>query len=177
VEYDFYFTVEEKILWLDIPSSGSEGDTIMQGTVSIPGILAGDLVVSLASDDGSEVTVPVDILIAGGHTSASFDVTIVDDGELDGNQTVTVTASAAGWIPDTLSITVADNDDVDSDGDGMPDVWEVENNLDPFTNDAHDDGDGDGFSNLTEYRSGTDPNDADSHPPVAMPWLQLLLGE
>ena len=63
----------------------------------------------------------------------------------------------------------------DTDGDMMPDGWEVEYGLDPFADDASGDADGDGFTNLQEYQKRTDPADPGSHPSVAMPWLELLL--
>ena len=51
---------------------------------------------------------------------------------------------------------------LDSDGDGMPDDWEITHGLDPKVNDASLDPDGDGLSNLNEYLAGTDPQDAAS---------------
>lgn len=66
----------------------------------------------------------------------------------------------------------------DTDGDGMPDGWEVDNSLDPLVeDDASEDSDGDGYNNLAEYQKNTDPNNADSHPVEAMPWIPLLLGD
>ena len=47
----------------------------------------------------------------------------------------------------------------DTDGDGMPDGWEVAHGLDPLTDDAGNDPDEDGLSNLEEYQRGSDPND------------------
>jgi hypothetical protein len=47
----------------------------------------------------------------------------------------------------------------DSDGDGMPDAWEVAHGLNPNLNDANSDPDGDGISNFKEFQRGTDPND------------------
>lgn len=48
-------------------------------------------------------------------------------------------------------------EDPDSDGDGMPDAWEIAHGLADGVNDAHLDADGDGFTNLQEYQLGTDP--------------------
>lgn len=50
----------------------------------------------------------------------------------------------------------------DTDGDGMPDAWELLNGLNPAVNDAGLDSDGDGVSNLNEYIAGTNPQDPSS---------------
>ena len=50
----------------------------------------------------------------------------------------------------------------DSDSDGMPDGWEVENGLDPLINDTMLDVDLDRLCTLDEYNYGTDPNSADT---------------
>ncbi len=58
----------------------------------------------------------------------------------------------------------ADPNSSDTDGDGLPDRWEVTNALDPATDDSGEDPDGDGYSNLQKYRGGSDPHDAASIP-------------
>ncbi|HTG44406.1 MAG TPA: hypothetical protein VK633_07720, partial [Verrucomicrobiae bacterium] len=52
---------------------------------------------------------------------------------------------------------------IDSDGDGIPDAWELAHNLDPHNAaDALLDSDNDGQINLDEFRAGTDPQDLNS---------------
>lgn len=62
---------------------------------------------------------------------------------------------------------IVDTEQIDTDGDGIPDVVELSWGLDPQNSgDAEGDMDGDGFSNLEEYLNNTDPKDPASHPPV-----------
>ena len=54
---------------------------------------------------------------------------------------------------------------VDTDGDGLPDLWEVKHKLNPKDPaDAALDADADGFTNAEEYEAKTDPTDPKSHP-------------
>ena len=45
----------------------------------------------------------------------------------------------------------------DTDGDGLPDAWEIEHGLDPAMDNRLGDGDGDGIVNLLEFAFGLDP--------------------
>ncbi|MBL9134419.1 MAG: lamin tail domain-containing protein, partial [Verrucomicrobiales bacterium] len=57
----------------------------------------------------------------------------------------------------------------DSDGDGMPDAWELQYGLDPNRpSDATEDADTDFASNLEEYLSGSDPTRAPDQPAVVL---------
>lgn len=54
----------------------------------------------------------------------------------------------------------------DTDGDGLPDVWEEKFGFNAFDpSDAAGDADGDGFSNMEEFVAGTNPSDATDTPP------------
>lgn len=50
---------------------------------------------------------------------------------------------------------------LDSDGDGLPDVYELAHGLDPARDDAGEDPDGDGRTNRQEFNAGTNPVVAD----------------
>jgi hypothetical protein len=75
-------------------------------------------------------------------------------------------------IPDSDHDGLSDSDETnvygtnpnnpDTDGDGMPDGWEVNNGLNPLVNDANGDADGDGLNNLGEYQHGTNPHNPDT---------------
>ncbi len=58
---------------------------------------------------------------------------------------------------------------LDRDGDGITDDWEMKYGLDRHAAaDALDDPDGDGFTNLEEFNHSSDPQQAASHPPYAI---------
>jgi len=95
-----------------VPAAVTEGDGLLTGLgiVSIETSLSHDLLVSLSSDDPSELTVPNMVTIPVGQTSAIFDLVIEDDTLLDGTQIVTITASASDYVSGTGTTEVSDNE-------------------------------------------------------------------
>ena len=93
-----------------------------------------------------------------------------------GNGTALITASFDGLIATRLIRVAAVGSD--QDGDGLPDVYENENGLDPADPiDAFEDQDGDGLSALDEYLAGTDPQVADSDGDGIADGEELVEGE
>ena len=80
------------------------------GQVTRNGSTAAELVVTLASDDITEATVPASVTIPAGQVSAPVTVTSVDDAILDGSQIATITGSAGGFADAVASITVRDDE-------------------------------------------------------------------
>ncbi|MHC4457696.1 MAG: CFI-box-CTERM domain-containing protein [Planctomycetota bacterium] len=144
-----------------IPAEATEGDGVLtgQGTVTLSELIGTDLTVSLSSSDTTEVTVPTTVVIPQGSISVNFDLTILDDPEIDGTQSVIITASATDWTSDVDTIDIQDNDD--SDSDSLPDWWETQYFGD-LSQDGAGDYDGDGLNNLAEYQNDTFPDDKDS---------------
>ncbi|MBM3881941.1 MAG: DUF11 domain-containing protein, partial [Verrucomicrobia bacterium] len=79
-------------------------------TVSRNTPTADPLTVQLASSDLSEVIVPPTVTIPMGADRATFSIETVADGVSDGNQSVVLTASAAGFTPGLDSVVVSDGD-------------------------------------------------------------------
>lgn len=73
--------------------------------------------------------------------------------------------SSGNWMSSSATDTIELR--LDTDGDGMPDVWETTYGLNPSVNDASGDSDNDGVSNLNEYLAGSNPTSAADNAPVA----------
>ncbi len=72
----------------------------------------------------------------------------------------TSTDGSGQWVQYDICEDVAQS--YDSDDDGMPDDWELENGLDPSEDDSGGDLDGDGVTNYDEYLAGTSPTSSDT---------------
>lgn len=68
------------------------------------------LIVTLTSNDLTELTVPASVTIPAGASSVSFDVAAINDPILDGPQLVSIAASAAGYFGGAAPVTVLDHE-------------------------------------------------------------------
>lgn len=91
------------------PSLVGEGSSA-QITVARNTDTANALTVDLASSDTTELTVPATVTIPAGQPSVTISAGVESDGVEDGNQSVTVTASRAGFNPGADSLVVSDAD-------------------------------------------------------------------
>ena len=99
-------------LLVTLPGSAREGNSTLvnAGSVSISGTMSNGLSVTLTSSETTELTVPAFVTIPAGQTSAVFNVTIVDDLEIDGTQPVDVAASASGFSSGSATMNVQDDE-------------------------------------------------------------------
>ncbi|WP_160154389.1 FG-GAP-like repeat-containing protein [Microbulbifer sp. ALW1] len=89
----------------------------------------------------------------------------VDFGHANGHFDLRGPALAAMGFNATVTTTAIDPN-IDTDGDGLTDLFEIQNGFDPdYAGDANEDDDNDGFSNLHETMAGTDRADEFSFPP------------
>lgn len=90
----------------------SENGGVSMVTIEVSEASADGYTFDLSSSDESELTVPAMVEILPDETMATFTVTAVDDPDVDGGQTVTVTASdSSSFIESgTLDIVVTDDE-------------------------------------------------------------------
>ncbi len=87
-----------------------ENSGVLSATVSRIGDLSVPLEISLSSSDATEASVPATITMVAGQTEESFLITAHDDLLADGAQQVAIRATAAGYLPATDSLLVADDE-------------------------------------------------------------------
>lgn len=108
-------------------------------------------------ETASAGTTPVVVQVLdgrGGIVTTTFTVDVWPAGAPD---------SDGDGVPDAYDILPKDRRYArDRDDDGMADEWEVAVHLDTDRNDAYEDRDSDGATNIDEFTAGTDPYNADS---------------
>jgi hypothetical protein len=107
----YFLDTEGPALTLGIADSSiSENPGTSQATVKRNSATTGALTVNLASSDPSQATVPANVTIPTGSSSATFTITAVNDTVLDGTQTVAITTTAAGHATSKDTLDVIDNE-------------------------------------------------------------------
>jgi uncharacterized repeat protein (TIGR01451 family) len=99
-------------LTVAVPASAWENAGLLPnaGSVSISGVLATNLTVSLASSAPDRLSVPASVMIPSGQVASTFDLTPIDNSIADGNQVITIEASAPGFTNGTAFISVLDDE-------------------------------------------------------------------
>jgi len=99
-------------LALALPPSAAENAGVLTngGTVLLGSVLPTNLVVSLVSSVPGRMTVPPTTTVPAGQPSGSFNLTMIDNSIQDGDQLVTITASAPGFTNVSSSTLVVDDD-------------------------------------------------------------------
>jgi peptidoglycan-N-acetylglucosamine deacetylase len=100
--------ITQRLSQVSVPASATEGDGTLagQGRIQVRVAPASDTEFTLTSSDPSEVTVPATVILPAGQTNVVFDLTIVEDGEVDGDQVAVITAAAADYGDSQAAITV-----------------------------------------------------------------------
>lgn len=103
---------ETATISIAIPATATEGDGVLAGagsvTTSAP--VDEDVAVAVTSSSPMDVGVPASVTVLAGATTATFDLTIIDDGAIDGTQLVSISADVSGWTGDSADISVDDNE-------------------------------------------------------------------
>ena len=101
---------ETAVLSVSLPTAAREGDGAIAGTITSSAAPTRDIVVQLASNNLSKLSVPATVILKAGQTSVSFTATVADNAVIDGTQNASVTAAIENWTSGNATVAVADND-------------------------------------------------------------------
>lgn len=110
---DFITVVDHETLAVNIitPTFAEVGGSSTASVTRSNTNIALPLVVTLASSDTSEATVPATVTILANETSASFTITAVDDAIFDGTRSAVISGAAAGYLSVNGTVFVVSNAD------------------------------------------------------------------
>ena len=101
---------ETATLTLNVPASATEGGAALQGTVTMSAAAGRNVIVNLASSQPNAASVPANVTILSGQTSATFAINLPQNGILEGAKTAQITATVANWTNASANIVVADDE-------------------------------------------------------------------
>ncbi|MFA5204914.1 MAG: LamG-like jellyroll fold domain-containing protein, partial [Lentisphaeria bacterium] len=154
-------------IWNNTPQKSK----VYTGSTAVPYnyiVFASDLVAHVATvppaddmwhfDGGNGTTVPRDYRNSSNPYDRFSDLLFMNGAVADGDIFTTM-----DWQSESA---LGNPDAIDSDGDGLPDGWEISHALDPYDasgeNGASGDPDADGLSNYNEWLTGNDPHSQDT---------------
>jgi hypothetical protein len=95
---------------LALASSATEGAAPLTATITLSAPTAEPMILSLGSSDSLSASVPASVTVPAGQTTATFPVTFIDDGIINGTRAVTITVHSASWVDATSVLNVVDNE-------------------------------------------------------------------
>ncbi len=90
--------------------SEADGVAAITGTITRTGDTTNPLTVEIASSDSGELSVPASVAIPANEASVTFDLDAIDDANIDGEQSVMVDISATGFVGDSATVAVTDDE-------------------------------------------------------------------
>lgn len=100
---------ETATLTLEVQGEAVEG-RVLGGVVSLGGLLATDLTISLTSDNPDALQVPPTVIVAAGGNQTTFEITLPEDLVPELSQSVRITATATGFAEAGAWVDIVDND-------------------------------------------------------------------
>ncbi|MEM7281078.1 MAG: FG-GAP-like repeat-containing protein [Pseudomonadota bacterium] len=141
-------TAPGRPLWLTLTNSGPNAATL-SGTPGTTDV--GDNAVQLRVTDNTA------------ETFQDFTINVLADSDGDGVPDINdAFPNDPNESVDTDGDGIGNNADTDDDNDGMSDIYENLNGLDPLVDDADEDPDNDTVTNLNEFLQGTNAQDPDT---------------
>ncbi|MBE7496237.1 MAG: S8 family serine peptidase [Verrucomicrobiaceae bacterium] len=101
---------ETATLSLNTPATATEGGAALQGSVSLSEAAGRAVLVTLASSQPDAASVPASVTIPAGQTSATFPITLPQNGLMENAKTAQISASVTNWTGATATISVMDDD-------------------------------------------------------------------
>jgi len=105
-----YFTLLPVTLSLVTTSSITEGTPTVPAQVRIPVAFPQSVTLALTSTIPARLTVPASVIIPANETNATFNLTVIDDGLLNGTQLPSVIATGTNLVSATNVVAVQDNE-------------------------------------------------------------------
>lgn len=101
---------ETATISLTVPSTATEGQSYLEGIITLSTAPGRDVMVALTSSNPYAAAVPAFAVVRSGQTRATFAITAPQNDVLDGTRSALITASVSGWTGASGSMSVQDDE-------------------------------------------------------------------